>query len=356
MTSRRDSFITHRAFCDALAEESARAITANPLLPSQQQQPPSSSHHMINNLQTQFNNPQQQQQDHHHLHAFPLKKEQQHHQQQQSFNLGPEIVPPWLGPPIFSPRLDQQQQHQLISQTQQHQDQNPNPSLGPTLPPYQTVPASPHMSATALLQKAAQMGATMTRTGSASSPVPMIRTHHQDHVSGLNSSSREDHNTTTNSTTTTTTSAVATTITTGFGGHGLSPFENINKAATAMSSVVTGVPQSFLHDVINSFSSNSPSAAFEGTPFEDAFGGILNSKKDQNLHDTLSNATSTATATATHLACATDDGGGGNEGLSTRDFLGLRPLSHSDILSIAGIGGNYMNDQGSHSHQKPWQG
>ncbi|MCI07124.1 zinc finger protein MAGPIE-like, partial [Trifolium medium] len=44
-------------------------------------------------------------------------------------------------------------------------------------------------------------------------------------------------------------------------------------------------------------------------------------------------------------------GGGGNEGL-TRDFLGLRPLSHSDILSIAGIG-NCMNDES----QKPsWQG
>ncbi|KAJ7958366.1 Protein indeterminate-domain like [Quillaja saponaria] len=36
--SRRDSFITHRAFCDALAQESGRAITAmNPLLSSQTQ-------------------------------------------------------------------------------------------------------------------------------------------------------------------------------------------------------------------------------------------------------------------------------------------------------------------------------
>ncbi|XP_027907929.1 protein indeterminate-domain 11-like [Vigna unguiculata] len=325
--SRRDSFITHRAFCDALAEESARAITGtannNQLLPPQ---PSSSSshhhhqhHHHTNNnnmtLQTQFN-PQN-------LHAFSLKKEQQ------SFNLRPEM-PPWLGPPseMFSPSPHQE---------------NPNPSLGPTLAAYQTVPnPSPHMSATALLQKAAQMGATMSRSGS--SPA-MARAHHQVHMTsspdsatahfGFNLSSRDQHNTTTTTSTTptTVTTNTATVFSHGFLSSSSSPLGNKAAAAT-----VSSAP-SLLHDVINSFSSPS---AFQGTPFEDAFGGIQSSKKLDDddslyLHDTFSKTS----------------GAAGNEGL-TRDFLGLRPLSHNDILTIAGIG-NCIHDQQNQS-QKPWQG
>ncbi|RDY11780.1 Protein indeterminate-domain 7, partial [Mucuna pruriens] len=314
--SRRDSFITHRAFCDALAEESARAMTGtgNP-------QPCSSQHHHIS-LQTQFN-PQE-------IHAFPMKREQL------SFNGRPEIIPPWLGPPTTVDHLSSPSS--IIFSPPPHQE-NPNPSLGPTLAAYQTV--SPHMSATALLQKAAQMGATMSRN--ASSPA-MTRAHHQVHVSssadsatahfGLNLSSREDTTTTTTTSTTTPTTNTATVFSHGHGLLLTSPLGN--KAATTVSS---SAAPSLLHDVINSFSSPS---AFEGTPFEDAFGGIQNSKKldddDDNLylHDTFSK-TSAA----------------GNEGL-TRDFLGLRPLSHTDILTIAGIG-NCIHDQQNQS-QKPWQG
>ncbi|KAL2337951.1 hypothetical protein Fmac_012397 [Flemingia macrophylla] len=321
--SRRDSFITHRAFCDALAEESARAMTGTanniPHLSPQPQPQPSSSH----NQMVQFN-PQD------HMHAFPLKKEQQ------SFHVRPEILPPWLGPTSTVVEHDHDHDHlssSIMLSSPHPRQENPNPSLGPTLASYQTVP---HMSATALLQKAAEMGATMS-SRSGSSPT-MTRPHHQPHVSssahsatanfGFNLSSREDTTTTTISTTTTkATTTTATNAAATLFSHGLL---SSHKAA------VSSAP-SLLHDVINSF---SPPSAFEGTPFEDvAFGGIKKDGDDDNnlyLHDTFSK-TSAA----------------GNEGL-TRDFLGLRPLTHSDILTIAGIG-NCIHDQQNQS-QKPWQG
>ncbi|KAK8514231.1 hypothetical protein V6N12_008944 [Hibiscus sabdariffa] len=141
--SRRDSFITHRAFCDALAEESGREIPGAGAADQAQL-----------NLQVPQFNPRD-------VPEFSLKNEQQN-----LTSLRAEI-PPWLVPQtidlssssssIFSPTLD-------------HYHENHNPS--PTLPPFHptTVP-SPHMSATALLQKAAQMGATMSsKTGSSSAP------------------------------------------------------------------------------------------------------------------------------------------------------------------------------------------
>lgn len=97
--SRRDSFITHRAFCDALAEESARAtIVANPLLPSHSNSYPSTS---------QFTS--------HDLHTLPLKKEPQ------NFTLSPQIhqwvacpLAPWLDPDLTL-----------------HENPNPSPNPNP---------------------------------------------------------------------------------------------------------------------------------------------------------------------------------------------------------------------------------
>lgn len=103
--SRRDSFITHRAFCDALTEESSRTIIPPPNS--------STSHHL--NLHT--------------LQNFQLKQEQQ------------------------------QQSNELSSQLF---IQNPNSSSSNLFgaPP-------PHMSATALLQKAAQIGVNSSSSAAA---------------------------------------------------------------------------------------------------------------------------------------------------------------------------------------------
>ncbi|KAL2963659.1 hypothetical protein AAZX31_17G214300 [Glycine max] len=198
--SRRDSFITHRAFCDALAQESGR--TVNPLL----------------DLSTQFRSHGLQLQA---PSSLLMKGEHDHH-----FNLLNPEIPSWL---LSSPTVvvEEEALHnssqtirstldnfstipQLLFPTAQHvnnyhssslvhHDQNPNPSTTTTTTSSTTLLPSlstsfhssssfPHMSATALLQKASQIGVTVSCSTAAPSSQammlvrPHLLLHQQVHV------------------------------------------------------------------------------------------------------------------------------------------------------------------------------
>ncbi|KAK7336788.1 hypothetical protein VNO77_17336 [Canavalia gladiata] len=140
--SRKDSFITHRAFCDALAEESARVTgnqlaattttTANPLLQSL---------FLFQNPQiTNFNQwdiSQENPNPSHIANALHIKPETQNFQN------------PTVSPPPPPPSLLQQNNKSIITS-----------SFGNLHVPTQTNSGtSAYMSATALLQKAATVGA-----------------------------------------------------------------------------------------------------------------------------------------------------------------------------------------------------
>ncbi|XXG46028.1 hypothetical protein AAC387_Pa02g0968 [Persea americana] len=345
--SRRDSFITHRAFCDALAEESARSISANPLTnPLLSSQPGTSTAHGHSsniNLQAQFhlldptdNNSHGNNINAHDLQGLSMKREQQ--QEQHHFNMRQEM-PPWLsmvgdgpGPQSQAPtHLNQLDLPSSIFSTRLEHEfphpQAPIPSENPSLPsPFQPT-ASPHMSATALLQKAAQMGATMSK------PSSMFRPH-QGHMSAnatasaaattgfvLGQSSREEMES----------SFV----------HGLTTFGNKAILVDHASSTSSASP-SLLQNMMSSLSSGG---GFEGS-FDETFGGLFGSKREGNPGEN---------PTKGHHR--NEEGGSGeNDGL-TRDFLGLRAFSHRDILNMAALdpcmsSPSYEQTQ----NQKPWQG
>ncbi|GAB2269247.1 hypothetical protein Dimus_004173 [Dionaea muscipula] len=449
--SRRDSFITHRAFCDVLTEETARSMTVNhPLhhLPAQAAAAAAaaagtSSSHLMMNLQSrdhQFNIPPS-------IHnSFPLKREsttttttatihphhhhhhhqQPHHllqQQQQPHNFNTMMrtdLPSWLAcpppppaghqpiidlstvpapppppsppPPMFNTtatRLDQE-----FPQTPHgHQSSNPSPtSLGPSTQLPALYPSSSHMSATALLQKAAQMGATMSK-GCSSTPQTTTTTH-QAHVPSSTVGSGGNI-----ITTMAMAAAAAAATAAGFGlnlssrdqemtsefvmnhhHHGLTSF-GTNKAAaitdgTAAASVTPlhlsscSSSSSLLHDMMNSLSSatgfHSPPPAYD----DDTFGSMMDHKKDGTVfyhQAVLSKAEprfgggEVGNGGGGGRAGGGGSRGGGNDGL-TRDFLGLRPLSHNEILNMAGLGGcmntnvNVTHGRQDHESHKSWQG
>ncbi|XP_065848435.1 protein indeterminate-domain 12-like [Euphorbia lathyris] len=267
--SRRDSFITHRAFCDTLAEESVRTSA----ILSPRDEPTS-----IVNLQ-----------------ALTVKREQESHNLFNQITQESNFVLPWLGGP--SPALDD------------HHHKH-------KLPPYPqcTAASSPHMSATALLQKAAEMGVKESQTPGNNAGI--IRPH-QTHMSELSSTSvatsglglcsRED-------------------IGSGFGsGFGNKAATMTTSSSDIMNITVGGAPSSsttttssLAHDMISSLSSAN---GFDDDEFH---GFLLNPQTN-----TLKFSTTTP---------ASKDG-------FTRDFLGLEAFpDHKDFFNIAALYG----------HQSPW--
>jgi hypothetical protein len=156
---RRDSFITHRAFCDALAEESARAVTAAAAVVVGQQQAAGGGDGSAGlHLPPDVLDPSQTLGGGHgmSLQELCLKREQQqqfppsswltaHHQQE---------LP-------GSARL--LEQHEYIGSPTPESTAGFSGFVGLSPSAAGGAAASAHMSATALLQKAAQMGATLSR-------------------------------------------------------------------------------------------------------------------------------------------------------------------------------------------------
>lgn len=298
--SRRDSFITHRAFCDTLAVENARAITGNStIFPSQ-----------VMNLQ--FQQPHYFNSSHDQIPAtFSMKKEEP----STDNHFRHTEIPPWLitnsqpfaiagtGP---SPHNNYFNSSSILFPATTRLDQlheNPNPNLrGPTSGYHSTgesAAASPHISATALLQKAAhQFDATISNKANAVSaaytgPSPAKIPHNTDHVSAVTNSDSATKQT---------------------------DHQNLSSREELMTTSTTTVGPANTSGIMTSFSNFAN--GFEGSTFEDAilFSGFsnLNSKKEEEdqlyFNGTL------------------------NEEDMTKDFLGLRPLSHTDdIFNIAGF-------------------
>lgn len=285
---RRDSFITHRAFCDALAQESARAITAVniPLLHSHPLQAPPAPPLLLS------------------------KKE-------------PDFIPPWMADhqaptnqnTLIRPLISSSTSHldQSLNLIHQNPNNNPNISTPSSLPRFQSPSsASPYMSATALLQKASQIGhmpqsdqqCTTMPNSSSSLPVSGFGMPSRDHI-GL--------------------------------PHQYPLASYANKAAQdgfvsdhyledAPTTTTPPITTSLFHDMMATNNNGSSSA---NNAFEDALRGMLNPTRDATVSDEM-----------------------------TRDFLGLKAFSQKDFFNISGLdhlgSSSYGDKQGR--NQTPWQG
>ncbi|CDY55238.1 BnaCnng28590D [Brassica napus] len=272
--SRRDSYITHRAFCVALAEETAREVVlpqnqnhqSNPLIIHQ-----SSSHHQA---QANMNISSSSSSSHNIINTLHFETNQQQ-TDDQIINYHHHGVPTWLSP-----------------QPQDLTSSNPSPSNGGGGGGLFSLAASPAMSATALLQKAAQMGSTRT------TPLPPTTDFERSHN-------------------TLTTTMAAMTSPSGF------ITSNNNN-------------QAFIQDY-NASGFNHHHGGEEA--FDNTFSGFLRTNAD-----------------TTTAGSDTNKSGGGGEGLTRDFLGIRPLMSHNEILSFVGLGNCINDAASDQLHPKPWQG
>ncbi|PKA56459.1 Zinc finger protein MAGPIE [Apostasia shenzhenica] len=275
--SRRDSFITHRAFCDVLAEDGARTMAAgnsfaslaSSSLPIQAQIPP---------LLTTVKD---------HQYYEPIKKE--NHQQYPFCSSAPEMPPPWHGAGHYGiTNSSVASLNHLGSPDVSHFQMAVPP------PP----PPPPQMSATALLQKAAQMGSTASR-----SP-PLIS---RMFGNGINVSRDNPL------------------------GVQLTPVMGADGGGGGGGS--TGKISLFRDEMLNSLA-----PCDSGFDFREGFGGVIRSQREKNGG-----------------GGGGGGGGGRNDNLAglTRDFLGLTNPWSTDILNPADFA-PYMPSSFEHEDKKQW--
>ncbi|XP_048134281.1 protein indeterminate-domain 7-like isoform X2 [Rhodamnia argentea] len=322
--SRRDSFVTHRAFCDALAEECGKATPPNPpsfLISSSR--PPTTTSLAASHLNLE------------NINSLSIKREQEHqqHQQVHIFNPRQEITgPSWIPSPYSS--------HGTLSSPSSLLDPSvqvlQNPNLDNNLSTCSSSSSSPHMSATALLQKAAQMGVTMSSNPSSSlgiincsTPLANSRMHGNNNLVNLGSRDHDHHHHPRD----------RQLGTSRFGDQGLSSFGS--KAVVTPAGVSGGAdepgPLPHLQQDMNvmMMMTMNPLSSLDGAD-DDLNGMILNNNYDNYIPET---PTSDHGGDDFKDAAATSESAkrfrleGNNDNMATRDFLGLRAFSPKDFLN-----------------------
>ncbi|KAG9451840.1 hypothetical protein H6P81_004744 [Aristolochia fimbriata] len=154
--SRKDSFVTHRAFCDALAEESARLSSAPPILPIITTTTTHPLAPLTTTTTTITDHPEQHQHQQQHSSSSSSSLIMNIHFQQQSVNYNNPAPPVLFGnaAPLSLAAWEMKSSEGTGFVTNRLATQKQQP---PT--------SAPALSATALLQKAATMGAVMSNTG-----------------------------------------------------------------------------------------------------------------------------------------------------------------------------------------------
>ncbi|KAL8216533.1 hypothetical protein R6Q57_023370 [Mikania cordata] len=292
--SRRDSFITHRAFCGALAGENARSSSSTLLTPT----------HLPLHLPLNF----------------PLKTEPHFFQY------------PQLNSNIMT--NDLQQNNHLASWFANHHHHQPNSNPNNASNNNLDFTPSSHMSATALLQKAAQICESMSKPAACTNTVIVMSQQQQQqqhqHESILSGSHQHDH------------MCAPTSLLTAH--HHASGLENLSSTDDNQQELL-GLSGGFANAQANSLACESVGSI---NVFQEAYNGIHGSCFQEPFFP----RPAAATEPSMNPTSGRGGGGGGNDEL-TRDFLGLTgfppPNGDQHFLSIAGL--DHLNTSSPYQHQ-----